>query len=80
MTEQLILNLWTSLTAIQLVIVLMDAVILSLFTLLIKRVFSAANRERYRMESQIPLNDDTEEEQRRFHSMISADKRDHFDA
>lgn len=80
MTQQLLLNLWTSLTAIQLVMLLMDAVMLSLFTLLIKRVFSPANRERYNRESQIPLDDDTEDEKQRFHAGIRSAKRHHFDA
>lgn len=80
MTQQLLLNLWASLTVIELVILLMDVIILSLFTLLIKRVFSPENRERYRRESQIPLDDDTEDEKQRFHPVIKASKRHHFDA
>jgi cbb3-type cytochrome oxidase subunit 3 len=37
------------------------------FVLLVKRVYSPANQQRFQEESRIPMNDDTPEEKQFFH-------------
>jgi cbb3-type cytochrome oxidase subunit 3 len=80
MTHQLLLISSAALTAAQLAGLLVDIVIVSLFILLSKRVFSPGNEARFIEESLIPLEDDTEEEKLRSQSSAEPSQRGSLDA